>query len=75
MSTSSQQIADLIRTNTELKQYFENNRNDIEARISAKEVAVDDFIQEAHSKYPVTPNLLVDTKNFNSWCNGEKNVE
>ena len=47
MTTTAEQIADLISGYTDLKSYFENSRNDIENRVRQKEQQVDQFLQDA----------------------------
>ena len=51
--TSTTDIANLITANTELKDYYEGIRGDLETRIAAKEARVDTFIGAARAEFPI----------------------
>ena len=58
--TSSAQIGQLIQANTELKQYYEGVRTDIENRVVAKEQQIDGFIAGARGQMPYVNLLTLD---------------
>ncbi|MDU9050629.1 MAG: hypothetical protein Q3M30_17415 [Candidatus Electrothrix sp. Rat3] len=74
---TSEQMAKLIDKFTELKQYFEGVRADIEAERKAlqedRKQLFEDLDDYITVRLPVTPNLLQDTKHFDKICKGEKN--
>lgn len=57
MSTSAEQINTLIGGYTDLKTYFEGQRNDWDMRVAAAENQVDTFLTDARSEFPAV-NLL-----------------
>lgn len=73
---TSEQMAKLIDKFTELKQYFEGVRADIEAERKAlqedRKQLFEDLDDYITVRLPVTPNLLQDTKHFDKICKGEK---
>ena len=52
MPTSTEQIAELIRSNTELKSYFEGVRGDIDRKVADADKRVDGFIAGAVHQFP-----------------------
>ena len=58
MPTSTEQIAELIRSNTELKSYFERVRGDIDRKVADADKRVDGFIAEAKGIIPLPQNLV-----------------
>ena len=75
MPTTPEQIADLISGYTDLKGYFETLRTNIESDRASLQKSVNGYIADAAQHLPVTPNLLVDTKHFNDFCDGQFDVE
>ena len=75
MTTTPEQIAQLISGYTELKEYFESVRNEVESDRQNLKEQVNGFIDNAAAAFPVTPNLLVDTKKFTKFCDGAVDTE
>ncbi len=70
---TSDEITKLIEAVTDLKQYFEQVRDGIEADRKNLAAKVDEYIANTAAYSPVTPNLLQDTKYFSKMCGGKVN--
>ena len=73
MPTSTEQIAELIRSNTELKSYFEGVRGAIDRKVADAERRVDGFIAGARSEYGhicISPNQAMTPNSANTGVQG-----
>lgn len=75
MTTTPDQIAELIGGYTDLKQYFEDVRDGIEEDRQQLQQSVADYIVDAAASLPLAPNWIRDTKYFSGLCGGAINVE
>jgi hypothetical protein len=70
-----QDVSDQMASVDSLTEEVVGKMGAIDARITAKELEVEQFIAEAAASAPVTPNMLVDTKQFTKLCGGEVDTE
>ena len=77
MTTTPEQIAQLIATNTALTQYFQQFRDGLEQQVTEKKAEMDTHmasqLDQMTDMLPLSPNLLADTKYWQCVCGGATN--
>ena len=74
MTTTPEQIASLTQAHTAAHRDLVDFSTSLERRVAAKEQQMDTFIADAAAHFPVSPNLLADTKRFEKLCGGQVNT-
>lgn len=69
-----EKVAELVAATNRLTEGVMGKTAQIDARVAAAEQQVKEYIAQGGANFPVTPNLLRDTKKFTGLCQGKLNT-